>query len=275
MTVQPTQGGANAIAPAGCWAGGAATAIVAALIAVVGILLARGVFDVPVLAPEGEGTWGDADTLKIRVYCAVAALVATGLLHLLLSSRRGPCSSSLDHRAGHDRRGTPPVRGQRHDVIEDCDGVDQPHRRDRHRHPADRSGAVGHAGPPYHLLIGVRRSTPYCQLSASRKACVVDSPTTSVASKTPTGSDARPVGTTQQLGDGVVDPAEIQPAADGVEGGGVVLHDLDERRANGCPAAHPQYDGWCLGAGRVGQFGLKSAEPAYSRLPYTSRTVAR
>ena len=54
MTVQPTQGGANAVAAGRLWAGGAATAVVAALIAVVGILLARGVFDVPVLAPKAR-----------------------------------------------------------------------------------------------------------------------------------------------------------------------------------------------------------------------------
>jgi hypothetical protein len=90
MTDQPTQGRANAVDAGRLWAGGAATAVVAALIAVVGILLARGVFDVPVLAPEGEGTWGDADTLKYALYCALAALVATGLLHLLLISTPRP-----------------------------------------------------------------------------------------------------------------------------------------------------------------------------------------
>jgi hypothetical protein len=90
MTVQPTHGGANAIAAGRLWAGGAATAVVAALIAVVGILLARGVFDVPILAPEGEGTWGDVDTLRYALYCAAAALVATGLLHLLLISTPRP-----------------------------------------------------------------------------------------------------------------------------------------------------------------------------------------
>jgi hypothetical protein len=90
MTVQPTQGGANTIAAGRLWAGGAATAVVAALIALVGILLARGVFGVPVLAPKGEGTWGDADTAKYAFYCALGALVATGLLHLLLISTPRP-----------------------------------------------------------------------------------------------------------------------------------------------------------------------------------------
>lgn len=37
------------------WAGGTATAAVAALIAVVGILFGRGLFDIDVLAPKGRG----------------------------------------------------------------------------------------------------------------------------------------------------------------------------------------------------------------------------
>ncbi|MFG1622630.1 DUF6069 family protein [Kribbella sp. NPDC049227] len=90
MTVQPTQGDAHAVASGRLWAGGAATAVVAALIALVGILIARGVFDVPVLAPEGEGTWGDADTARYALYCALAALIATGLVHLLLVSTPRP-----------------------------------------------------------------------------------------------------------------------------------------------------------------------------------------
>lgn len=92
MTVhpQPAQGDANVLAAGRLWAGGAATAVVAALIAIVGILLARGVFDVPILAPEGEGTWGDADTGRYALYCALAALIATGLLHLLLVSTPRP-----------------------------------------------------------------------------------------------------------------------------------------------------------------------------------------
>lgn len=66
------------------WAGGVAAAVIAALIAVVGILVARGIFDVAILAPEGDGTWGDADTGRYALAAAAAALLATGLIHLLI-----------------------------------------------------------------------------------------------------------------------------------------------------------------------------------------------
>ena len=66
------------------WAGGAATAVVAALIAIVGILVGRGLFDVAVLAPEGAGVWGDASTAWYALGAAVVSLLATALMHLLL-----------------------------------------------------------------------------------------------------------------------------------------------------------------------------------------------
>jgi hypothetical protein len=66
------------------WAGGVAAGLVAALVAVVGVLVARGLFDVAVLAPAREGALGDATTLRLAALAFVAALLATGLLHLLL-----------------------------------------------------------------------------------------------------------------------------------------------------------------------------------------------
>jgi membrane associated rhomboid family serine protease len=72
------------------WTGGLATALVAALVALVGVLIARGLFDVPVLAPEGEGALGGADTARLASLAAVAALLATGLMHLLLLSTPRP-----------------------------------------------------------------------------------------------------------------------------------------------------------------------------------------
>jgi hypothetical protein len=90
MTVQPTQGGANTVAAGRLWAGGLATAVVAGLVAIVGILLARGVFGLPVLAPEEKGIWGDADTATYALWAALAAVLATGVLHMLLLSTPRP-----------------------------------------------------------------------------------------------------------------------------------------------------------------------------------------
>jgi hypothetical protein len=72
------------------WTGGVATALVAALVAVVGVLIARGLLDVPVLAPNSEGTLGNASTFRLAGLAALAALLATGLLHLLLVSTPRP-----------------------------------------------------------------------------------------------------------------------------------------------------------------------------------------
>jgi hypothetical protein len=66
------------------WAGGLAVGLVAALIATAGVVIARGVFHVPVLAPQGDGTWGDADTAKYASAAVLAALLATAVMHLLL-----------------------------------------------------------------------------------------------------------------------------------------------------------------------------------------------
>ena len=47
------------------WTGGLATALVAALVAVVGVLIARGLFDFPVLAPRREGALGNPTTARL------------------------------------------------------------------------------------------------------------------------------------------------------------------------------------------------------------------
>lgn len=66
------------------WAGGVATACVAVLVAIVGILIARGLVHVAVLAPSREGAWGGATTLTYALSSAGVALAATALLNLLL-----------------------------------------------------------------------------------------------------------------------------------------------------------------------------------------------
>ncbi len=76
--------------PGTLWAGGAAAGVVAALVVVLGVLVCRGVLGIPVLAPEGDGVWGDVDTATFAVGAFLAALVATGLMHLLLLSAPRP-----------------------------------------------------------------------------------------------------------------------------------------------------------------------------------------
>ncbi len=66
------------------WAGGAATAVVAALIALVGILICRWTLRIPILAPAGDGAWGNASTGVYVLLAACVALVAAGLLYLLI-----------------------------------------------------------------------------------------------------------------------------------------------------------------------------------------------
>lgn len=79
-----------AVAAGRLWAGGVATALVAILVVVVGIVISRGIFDVQVLEPEGEGVWGDASAWWYSGVAAFVALVATALAHLLLLSTPRP-----------------------------------------------------------------------------------------------------------------------------------------------------------------------------------------
>ena len=72
------------------WAGGAATAVVAALAALAGILVCRWLFSIPILAPRQDGAWGDVSTGEYALAAAVTALAATGMMHLLLASMPRP-----------------------------------------------------------------------------------------------------------------------------------------------------------------------------------------
>jgi hypothetical protein len=80
----PPQRSRPTVDAATLWAGGAATAVVAGLIALVGVLVCRWLFDIPVLSPRHDGAYGDAHTTTLVLGAAGGALVATLLLHLLL-----------------------------------------------------------------------------------------------------------------------------------------------------------------------------------------------
>jgi hypothetical protein len=72
------------------WAGAAATAVVAALVALVGILICRWTLGIPILAPAGDGAWGDAHTGEYVLAAACAAIVAAALLYLLVMGAPQP-----------------------------------------------------------------------------------------------------------------------------------------------------------------------------------------
>ena len=91
QTARPADGPKRLSVEAGkLWAGGVATALIAALIAIVGIVVARGIFDIAVLAPKKSGTWGDADTGTYALAAFGIGLLATALIHLLLVSTPSP-----------------------------------------------------------------------------------------------------------------------------------------------------------------------------------------
>jgi hypothetical protein len=70
------------------WAGGVATALVAAGIGVVGVLLVRGVLGIPILSAKGRLVYQAMAVVPISV--GLAALAATALLHLLLLTTPRP-----------------------------------------------------------------------------------------------------------------------------------------------------------------------------------------
>ena len=72
------------------WPGGIATAVVAGMVALVGVLVCRWLFGIPLLAPKSDGAYGDVHTTDLVLLAAGAALVATGMAHLLLLSTPRP-----------------------------------------------------------------------------------------------------------------------------------------------------------------------------------------
>jgi hypothetical protein len=82
----PSDAATNRVRPdsAQFWAGAVATAVVAALIALVGILICRWTLNIPILAPAGDGAWGNAHTAEYALVAALIAIIAAGLLYLLV-----------------------------------------------------------------------------------------------------------------------------------------------------------------------------------------------
>jgi hypothetical protein len=74
--------------PPRLWAGGVATAIVAGLVAVAGVLTAHGVFKIEVLAPTRLSLW--VDTASYALLAFTAAIAATALRYLLSLATPSP-----------------------------------------------------------------------------------------------------------------------------------------------------------------------------------------
>jgi hypothetical protein len=74
------------------WRGGLATAVVAALIGLVGVLVVRTLFRIALYAPAEAGPFGGTGTGLLCALAAAAALAATGLAHLLLLGAPRPLS---------------------------------------------------------------------------------------------------------------------------------------------------------------------------------------
>ena len=74
------------------WAGGVATALVAAGIAFVGVLIINSIFEVGIQTAGRSGALVDNASTVIPIAAGIAALASTALLHLLLMTTPRPAS---------------------------------------------------------------------------------------------------------------------------------------------------------------------------------------
>lgn len=86
----PRPSGSRRIAATRLWSAGFATAVVAALVALVGVLVVRALLRIDLYAERAAGAFGDSSTGVLCLGAALAALAATGLAHLLLLSTPRP-----------------------------------------------------------------------------------------------------------------------------------------------------------------------------------------
>jgi hypothetical protein len=68
------------------WAGGMATALVAAGVALIGVLVLHKLLHAPILSPGGLDQAADYAMVAFPIAAALATLLATGLLHLLMQT---------------------------------------------------------------------------------------------------------------------------------------------------------------------------------------------
>ena len=81
---QQTQPATRQINIGRLWAGGLATAVVTALIVVVGVLVARQLLGTPALSSSSSGRYANGTITTYALLAAAAALLATAVMNLLL-----------------------------------------------------------------------------------------------------------------------------------------------------------------------------------------------
>ena len=72
------------------WAGGLATAVIAAGIGVVGLFIARGLLHVPVYLPQHDNTVMNADSVWLGLAGFMAGIIATAVMHALMLAAPRP-----------------------------------------------------------------------------------------------------------------------------------------------------------------------------------------
>lgn len=86
----PSEMRRRSLDPGALWSGGVVTAVVAALVALAGIIVIRGILKIGILTSLKVGTFGDAKTVYVVVVAFLAAIVATAILHGLLLTTPQP-----------------------------------------------------------------------------------------------------------------------------------------------------------------------------------------
>ncbi len=92
VSPDPSGRGRVVVAAGRLWGGGVATGLVAALIAVVGVVICDKVLDLDLVQPAALVPIGDSFALSYAVTAFILALVATGLAHLLAVTTPRPRS---------------------------------------------------------------------------------------------------------------------------------------------------------------------------------------
>ncbi|GIH98382.1 DUF6069 family protein [Planobispora takensis] len=81
----PSSGEPPAVDTGRLWGGGLATAVVAGLVAWLGVLVAEGILNVELLAPRSRGLTGASGTALYVISAGTGALIATLILQILVS----------------------------------------------------------------------------------------------------------------------------------------------------------------------------------------------